>query len=73
MDESAEMFIFRNQNKIIVKVARVESREEKNVYIYNTTTNEWTSMCVDIFKDQKEARLLISIGKFALIFKFQNR
>ena len=68
MDESAEMFIFRNQNKIIVKVARVESREEKNVYIYNTTTNEWTSMSVDIFKDQREARLLIGTEKYCVNF-----
>ena len=53
--------VFRLQNEIIVKFDRKTDGKEENVFIYDTITNKWTSMCVDMFK---------SPGKNSIIYKF---
>ena len=58
---SLEVEVFRIHNEIIVKLDRKTDGKEENVFIYDTTTNKWTSMCVDIFK---------SPGRNSIIYKF---
>ena len=49
--------VFRVQNEIVVKFDTIEKRE--HVFVYDTITDKWTSMCVDIFK-----------SKNSIIYKF---
>ena len=53
--------VFRIKNEIIVKFDRTTDEQEENVFIYDTTIDKWTSMCVDAFK---------SPGRNSIIFKF---
>ena len=52
--------LFRVQNKIIVLDRSADGNEE-NVFIYDTITDKWTSMIVDMFK---------SPGGNSIIYKF---
>ena len=59
--ELEEIEIFSVKEKIVVKLDRVENAEEDNVYIYNTTTNKWTSTCVDIFKGPQRSSIIYTL------------
>ena len=58
---SFEAEVFRIQNKIVVKLERIVHEKKENVFIYDTITDKWTSMCVNMFKGP---------GSNAIIYKF---
>ena len=53
--------VFRIQNEIFAKICHRRKAGGENVYIYNTTTNEWTSMYVGMFRRP---------GRSSIIYKY---
>ena len=44
---------FRVEKEIIVKLSVQKDDKRDNIYIYNTNTDDWTAMCVEMFKETK--------------------
>ena len=55
-DMGVEMF--RIKNEIVVKFCNRKDAEEDDVFIYNTTTDEWTSICVNTFKGPERSLII---------------
>ena len=49
LDSSFEMF--RVKNRIFVKIDGAQHATKENIYIYNTTTDKWTSACIKMFEE----------------------
>ena len=49
---------FRVKNEIIVTCSVDKDDKGDNVYIYNTSSDEWTSMCVQVFKETKFSSII---------------